>query len=60
MDTRRLHLQMMPSLSMRSSAHGASPEADENCIAPMLDCKSTSNAPTAQRRKVSAVAQGTS
>jgi hypothetical protein len=49
MDTMRLQLQMMPSLSMCSSAHRASPEADEGCIAPMLDGKSISNAPTAQR-----------
>ena len=39
----------MPSLSMYSSAHWASLEADESCIAPMLDGKSISNAPTAQR-----------
>jgi hypothetical protein len=52
---------MMPSLSVCSSAHGASPEADESCIAPMLDRKSVSNASTAQRwRKASAAAQGTS
>ena len=39
-----VHLRMMPSLSMCSSAHGASPETDENCIAPMLNGKSISNA----------------
>ena len=44
-----MYLRMMPSLSMCSSARGASPEADESCIAPMLDGKSFSNAPTAQR-----------
>jgi hypothetical protein len=61
MDTMRLYLRMMPSLSECSSARGASPEADESCIAPMLDGKSISNALTTQRwRKASAAAQGTS
>src|SRR5215467_13990885 len=56
-----LHLRTMPSPSMCSSAHGASPEGDESCIAPMLDGKSISNAPAAQRwREASAAAQGTS
>jgi hypothetical protein len=41
-----VHVRMMPSLSVCSSAHGASPEADE--IAPMLNGKSIANAPTAQ------------
>jgi hypothetical protein len=56
-----VYLRMMPSLSMCSSAHGASRESDESCIVPLLDGKSISNAPTAQRwRMASAAAQGTS